>query len=112
MTYVKDPAERLRATQEAQAASAAHLGRIVDNPAAVFDKAARTILSARGERAPSSAVARLVGVSPPQWNTWTQGHKSPTYGAIVGWLVKWETAGYPPITLTITSAGTVSSTVL
>lgn len=100
MTYIEDPAQRLKATQEAQAASAAALSRIVNNPAAVFDKAARDVGVAS-----SSEVARIVGVSPQQWNMWTQGHRAPGYAAIVKWLVAWEAAGHEAIALRIGKQG-------
>ena len=96
--------------------------RIVDNPAAVFNRAARAILaSVEGDNAmtegrspkkyaaSSSAVARIVGAPAGQWHDWCGGSKSPTYRAIVSWGVKWEGAGYPPIVVIITSAGSAAA---
>ncbi len=103
---------------EAQANSAALLARIVNNPAAAFDLAARAQLAqiegdradvegrnARKRASSASEVARILGCPNSQWNTWTQGHKSPSYATIVGWMLKWEAAGYEPIELTISSKG-------
>ena len=103
---------------EAQDASAAHAARIIDNPAAIFDREARRALAQlEGDRADvegrpvrvyaysASALSRILGVSPSQWHGWTSGDKSPGYRTIAGWLVTWEAAGYEPITITIPSAG-------
>ena len=122
MTYIEDPTERLRVTQKAQTASAAHLARIVNNPARVFNDAAREALAAvegdtamtegrkpRKRASSSSAVARVIGCTVGQWHDYCAGSKSPTYRAMVGWLVKWEAAGYGPIELTISSCGSTSS---
>ena len=88
------------------------------NPAALFDREARRALAQlegdwadvegrphRVQAYSASALCRILGVSPSQWHGWTSGDKSPGYRTIVGWMVKWEAAGYEPITVTITSAG-------
>lgn len=78
---------------------------LLPNPAAVFDRYARASLKARGKKHSASAVARLMGVSPQQWQMWTSGQRSPTNRSMTGWLVKWRGAGYPPVSLVISADG-------
>ncbi len=91
---------------------------LMNNPAAAFELAARQQLAQlEGDRADvegrpvrvyaysASSLSRILGVSPSQWHGWTSGDKSPGYRTIVGWLVKWEAAGYEPISITVTSSG-------
>ena len=88
------------------------------NPAAAFDAEARRHLAeveglnadaedrnVRRHAYSASALCRILGHTPSQWNAWTRGHKSPSYRTMLGWLVRWEDAGYPAITITITSKG-------
>lgn len=69
------------------------------NPATAFEQHARQTLPT------ASAVARLLQVSPSQWHAWTSNQKSPSYRTMRQWLVRWEEAGHPAVSLVITSEG-------
>ena len=75
------------------------------NPASVFERHARQALRAAKQPHTATAVAHLMGVSPSQWHNWQSGRKSPSHKTMRQWLVRWEEAGYPPVSLVITSEG-------
>ena len=56
------------------------------NPAKAIDTTVRAMLTERGDRASSAAVARLVGLRANLWHVYTTGKSSPKYSTVRVWL--------------------------
>ena len=88
------------------------------NHAQAINTAATKILAAResmiadaeGRRvrqaaSSTSEVARVLGLSIPQWHAWVKGQKDPGALRLIDWLARWTAAGMPALQLTTTADG-------
>lgn len=90
MTYIDDPVERLRVTEEAQAEAAAHAKRLIDHSPA---RAISAALAAAGVTVKAKQAA-IVGERKQHWSGYWHGHQSPSCAKVQAWLVRARAAGY------------------
>ena len=88
--------------------------------ALAFNDAARTILREREEmiaaaegRKPqarvssASEVARILQISPAQWQTWCIGRQKPAAIRVIEWLRRWAGAGLPELEVVTSYRGVI-----
>jgi len=71
-----------------------------------FHQLACAELAARGLRPTFSAVARIVGVRPQHYHASVSGTRPISVEQVARWLAAWETKGWAPLRLVLTSSAT------